>query len=91
MEEIKFYRYYFITFLIKTSFNEDKVSDMINDLFHSMENMCEVMENKMCGKKRLSYPIDKQQNAIYATVVLKLEENNCIFLIVCEHHSQLLY
>ncbi len=76
MEEIKIYRYYFITFLIKTSFNEDKVSDMLNDLFDSMKDMCEVMENKMCGKKRLSYPIDKQQNAIYATVVLKLEEND---------------
>ena len=76
MEEIKFYRYYFITFLIKTSFNEDKVSDMINDLFDSMKDICEVMENKMCGKKRLSYPIQKQQNAIYATAVLKIEEND---------------
>lgn len=76
IEELKFYRYYFITFLIKPSFNEDKVLDMINDLFYSIKDLCEVVENKMCGKKKLSYPIQKQQSAIYTTVILKIEEND---------------
>jgi ribosomal protein S6 len=75
-EELKFYRYYFNIFVIKSSCNEDQVSPMINELFNSMKDMCELVESKFCGKKRTSYPIEKQQNAIYATVVLKLEEND---------------
>lgn len=75
-EELKFYRYYFSTFLIKTSVNEDKVNDLINNVFNSMKNICEVIDIKLCGKKRLSYPIQKQLNATYVTLVLKIEETD---------------
>ena len=75
-EDLKFYRYYFINFLIKTSVNEDKVNELINNVFDGLKDMCEVMDIKMCGKKKLSYPIQKQLNAIYTTVVLKIQEDD---------------
>jgi ribosomal protein S6 len=70
----EFYRHYFVTFLIKSSVSEDKVNTLIGNIFKDLESLCEVIEMKMCGKKRLAYYIKKQNSAIFFTTVIKLKD-----------------
>jgi ribosomal protein S6 len=84
----EFYRYYFLTFLIKNSFIEDKLMTLINDIFKDLESLCEVVDIKMCGKKKLAYAIKKQNMANYVTVIIKMKDEDELKIKLNEIHRR---
>ena len=89
-QTLEFYRYYFVTFLIKNSINEDKITELIKKIFENLKTQCELIDVKTCGKKKLCYPIQKQLMANYGTGVIKFKEDENLKKNIDEMHRHII-
>jgi len=73
---IEFYRYYFITLVVKSSILEETAMAVIKSAFENMGTLCKLEDVKNCGKKKFTYPIQKQDTGLYVTAVIKVIEDD---------------
>lgn len=73
---MEFDRYYFITFILKISLSEDMAETLLKKTFEGVSDLCKLLDIKLCGKKRLTYPIQKQEMGQYCTAIIKIKEDD---------------
>lgn len=73
---MEFYRYYFITLIVKSSILEETAMGVVKNAFENMEKLCQLEDLKNCGKKKFTYPIQKQDMGLYITAIIKVVEDD---------------
>lgn len=72
----EFYRFYCITSILKISINEETAFNLVKSILTNLEDICSIEDLKNSGKKKFTYPIEKQENGIYITTIIKVKDDN---------------
>lgn len=91
LKEQEYFRYYFITLIIKPDMNEDAVMVLLRDILESptMKKLLQVEDLKMCGKKKMTYAIKKNFTGTYCTALIKVVEDDDLRITLNEIHRLL--